>query len=752
MSFFPDRFACARLQNRYNSPLSDPDDCNGCFYIYTDLGLASTPDNGTTWVYRGVMQGLGAPSAWGNLSDGMRQNGTAHGGATWWRPAVVYNPDDRLYHGFFAYLLQSRGESGATTQQQYHVTHYTSHNLTSWSFVGFLPAGASRYDTVVFRIKDGRWLLVSAGDHPPTLQSHDLVTWEECNDTALQFATDEGPHVTRWKNTMWMNWEPRCDDTNSTRNSCEKNLLKSTDGGLHWKDQPESLFDGSPLSRRYLDSGQAHQGPLLPQGDTALVLYFAENRFTLAPDMALINTQRSVLQVAPVVLLSNGSLRADRSLAVAGPLVPPDPVEMIDRGPIAPATRDPVWHVRPEDAMIISLAELNRWTPRWCEDEDVSYELLAGYSLHASLGSCQSYLPSAEVCVEACIHNASCAAVVVSVGAACPKPTEKPGTLRLNMQALSGDFAVINTSTADACKSHCVSNAKCGSFVFRHAGSSAGGGSCGAVLDTCCYLLADPNPKMINHPGWDSWAKGGDEPSCEGAPPVKPTADSICCKFLPQSALDTHSDLSVMQPNVSSWAKLGILTSTVQPWRDQTRVRRYFEGPTHEGADPNWVWQLRTASSLRHRETKARLDYVFTVAANGTILGVQRYAADGTSTELRPLRQFRRDGWEPGNKGANRKGIVDADAAIHRVKTDDSVQKFKPHLPTLSDDASSPAWTATWDAPVWGLPSGVLPSGPLQGNGDFGMTLQTNNHTGCIEFWLGLNSCVFYRSVVACDP
>jgi hypothetical protein len=70
----------------------------------------------------------------------------------------VYSPDDRLYHGFFAYLLQSRGESGATSQQQYHVTHYTSQNLTSWNFVGFLPAGASRYDTVVFRIKDGRWL------------------------------------------------------------------------------------------------------------------------------------------------------------------------------------------------------------------------------------------------------------------------------------------------------------------------------------------------------------------------------------------------------------------------------------------------------------------------------------------------------------------------------------------------------------------------------------------------------------------
>jgi hypothetical protein len=292
------------LQNRYNSPLSDPDDCNGCYYLYTDLGLASTPDNGSSWIYRGVMQGLGATSAWGNLSAGMRQNGSAHGGATWWRPAVVYNPDDQLYHGFFAYLLQSRGEAGPTTQQQYHVTHYASPSLTAeWTFVGFLPAGASRYDTVVFRITDGRWLLVSAGADPPTLQSHDLLTWEQCNDTALTFKTDEGPHVTRWKNgTMWMNWEPRCDDTNNTKYSCEKNILQSVDGGLHWAEQPESLFFGSPFSQRYLDSGQAHQGPLLPQGDSAaLVLYFAENRFNLESDMALINNQRSVLQIAPVV-------------------------------------------------------------------------------------------------------------------------------------------------------------------------------------------------------------------------------------------------------------------------------------------------------------------------------------------------------------------------------------------------------------------------------------------------------------------
>jgi hypothetical protein len=49
-------------------------------------------------------------------------------------------------------------------------------------------------------------------------------------------------------------------------------------------------------------------------------------------------------------------------------------------------------------------------------------------------------------------------------------------------------------------------------------------------------------------------------------------------------------------------------------------------------------------------------------------------------------------------------------------------------------------WVASWTGDIWGLPNGVLPSGPVIGNGDLGMTLQTNNHTGCFELWLGLNS------------
>eukprot|EP01052_Picozoa_sp_SAG31_P070829 SAG31_NODE_29712_length_391_cov_0.691781_1_plen_75_part_01 len=72
-------------------------------------------------------------------------------------------------------------------------------------------------------------------------------------------------------------------------------------------------------------------------------------------------------------------------------------------------------------------------------------------------------------------------------------------------------------------------------------------------------------------------------------------------------------------PDVASWAKDGILTSTVMPWRDQTWVAKYFRQPNHSGSDPyGWVWELRTSASLIHRVTKQTLDFSFRVAGNGT--------------------------------------------------------------------------------------------------------------------------------------
>ena len=213
-----------------------------------------------------------------------------------------------------------------------------------------MATGASRYDSVVFRITDGRWILVSAGAKPPNLQSRDLRTWEPVPDPGLQFSTDEGPHVARWKDAMWFNWEPRCDDTNATRDSCEKNVLRSSDGGLRWQAQPANLFGGDRQSTRDLDSGQVHQGPLLPQGERALVLYFTEGVSTPRRSDT-IGQKWSVLQVAPVVQDADGWLHADRTQQVTEPLLPPDPAgTMVDRGPLGPRTQPLVSHVKAEDA------------------------------------------------------------------------------------------------------------------------------------------------------------------------------------------------------------------------------------------------------------------------------------------------------------------------------------------------------------------------------------------------------------------
>ena len=55
------------LQNRYNSPLADPPgSCPYC--VYTDFGLASTPDGGRTWIYRGVADGVDVPAVYRNDS------------------------------------------------------------------------------------------------------------------------------------------------------------------------------------------------------------------------------------------------------------------------------------------------------------------------------------------------------------------------------------------------------------------------------------------------------------------------------------------------------------------------------------------------------------------------------------------------------------------------------------------------------------------------------------------------------------
>lgn len=110
----------------------------------------------------------------------------------------------------------------------------------------------------MFRAKDGRFILVSAGNAPPNLQSHDLQSWQVVNKCGFGASsefptscTDEGPHATQWNDKLWFNMDPRCDDTASTRSHCQnKSVLRSDDGGESFKPQPHNMFEDKAFSTR----------------------------------------------------------------------------------------------------------------------------------------------------------------------------------------------------------------------------------------------------------------------------------------------------------------------------------------------------------------------------------------------------------------------------------------------------------------------------------------------------------------------
>ena len=169
---------------RYNSRRSD-ELGDGCFLCdFTDLGMASTPDQGRTWIYRGVMQGLDVPAA--DRYDPPYNATQEYGGATWWRPCVYYDAPTQLYHGFFVYWSENHRATS--------LGHYTSTNVSHWRFESWVRHSQPGYDSAVTRLANGNYLLVSTGG--PNLESTDLYTWKPSNSSVK--CTDEGPHFSRF--------------------------------------------------------------------------------------------------------------------------------------------------------------------------------------------------------------------------------------------------------------------------------------------------------------------------------------------------------------------------------------------------------------------------------------------------------------------------------------------------------------------------------------------------------------------------
>jgi hypothetical protein len=162
-------------------------DAKGVAWVHgTDIGIASTPDGGVTWKYRGIAKGLEFEL----------------GRNTFWAPEIVFY--EGLYHAYVSYV-PGVPESWAGTRD---IIHYTSKNLVDWKFEAIVIPGA--IDAGVHRLPDGRWGMWFKNERRQVAgtvaDSTDLYKWETAKSEMPDPAPGkgEGPDVVFWRGWFWM--------------------------------------------------------------------------------------------------------------------------------------------------------------------------------------------------------------------------------------------------------------------------------------------------------------------------------------------------------------------------------------------------------------------------------------------------------------------------------------------------------------------------------------------------------------------
>ena len=173
----------------YTNRRADADNEKGVKWVHgTDIGIASTPDAGETWKYRGIARGLE-----------FETNGTHN---TFWAPEVV--DFGGKYHAFISYV---RGVP-ETWKGTRDILHYTSTNLLDWKFESIVVPGS--IDACVHRLPDARWRMWFKNEQKKirgtVLDSEDLYTWEPTKSEMPDPdpGKGEGPDVFFWKGSFWM--------------------------------------------------------------------------------------------------------------------------------------------------------------------------------------------------------------------------------------------------------------------------------------------------------------------------------------------------------------------------------------------------------------------------------------------------------------------------------------------------------------------------------------------------------------------
>lgn len=252
----------------YTSRRADAPAGQGVAWVHgSDIGVASSSDGGTTWLYRGVVAGLQHES----------------GRNTFWAPEVIRA--EGIYHMYVSYI---RGVPDRWAGHERHLLHYTSPDLLTWTHHGdVLPGYPFVIDACVHPLPDGgyrMWFKNEAdGSSTWATDSADLYRWGEPRPVLRTAGGHEGPNVFAFRGRFWM-------------------VVDSWDGQLAFVSEDLAswapagrVLDGSTGRPGTDDDGPGLHADVLVHGDDAYITYFthpaADRRETW-------ETRRSTIHVA----------------------------------------------------------------------------------------------------------------------------------------------------------------------------------------------------------------------------------------------------------------------------------------------------------------------------------------------------------------------------------------------------------------------------------------------------------------------
>lgn len=237
----------------------------------TDIGIASSKDNGRTWIYRGIAQ---------NLEFEAGRN-------TFWAPEVIFA--DNQYHMYCSYIegIPSQWTGNAT------IVHYTSNNLWDWVYEGVLNLSSNRViDACVHEINPGIYKMWYKDERNSSYiysaLSTDLYKWAVLGPEITD-QPQEGPNVFIFKNHKWMITDPW--------NGLD---VYETDDYSHWTKTNTIL---KTPGKRLMDGYQASHADVLVCKDNAYIFYFLHphinDQIRFSPSFVWeYEHRRTVIQVA----------------------------------------------------------------------------------------------------------------------------------------------------------------------------------------------------------------------------------------------------------------------------------------------------------------------------------------------------------------------------------------------------------------------------------------------------------------------